>query len=81
MKMSCIIASEARKSLYRLIDDVAINHEPTIIKGKRNAAVLLSVEDWEDMQETFLVASNKDLANSLIRGKNTPYEECSADLD
>ena len=79
--MSYLIASEARKTLYTLIDEVAANHEPTVIKGKRNTAVLISAEDWEDIQETLLVASNKNLSDSLIKGKNTPYEECSTALD
>lgn len=52
--MSYLIASEARKTLYTLIDQVAANHEPALIKGKRNTAVLLSVEDWENIQETCL---------------------------
>ena len=80
-QMSCLIASEARKTLYTLIDEVAINHEPTLIKGKRNTAVLISVEDWKDIQETLLVASNKKLSDSLIKGSSTPYSECSTELD
>ncbi|WP_425363365.1 type II toxin-antitoxin system Phd/YefM family antitoxin [Candidatus Tisiphia endosymbiont of Hybos culiciformis] len=47
--MTYLIASEARKNLYKLIDLVAENHEPTIIKGKRNAAVLISEQDWKDI--------------------------------
>jgi antitoxin YefM len=79
--MSYLIASEARKTLYTLIDQVAVNHEPTLIKGKRNTAVLISVEDWEDIQETLLLASNKKLSDSLIKGKNTPYSKCSTELN
>ena len=79
--MSYLIASEARKTLYKLIDEVAVSHEPTLIKGKRNAAVLLSVEDWEDIQETLLVASDKKLSDSLLKGKNIPYDKCSTKLD
>ena len=79
--MSYLIASEARKTLYTLIDEVAVSHEPTLIKGKRNTAVLLSSEDWEDIQETLLVSSNKKLSESLIKGKNTSYDECSTKLD
>jgi PHD/YefM family antitoxin component YafN of YafNO toxin-antitoxin module len=45
-----LIASEARKNLYQLIDQIAITHEPTMIKGKRNKAVLISLEDWEDIR-------------------------------
>lgn len=33
--MNFLIASEAQKKLNRLINDVASNHEPTIIKGKK----------------------------------------------
>jgi PHD/YefM family antitoxin component YafN of YafNO toxin-antitoxin module len=79
--MSYLIANEARKTLYTLIDEVAVSHQPTLIKGKRNTAVLLSVEDWEDIQETLWVASNKKLSNSLIKGKNTPYNECSTEIE
>jgi len=79
--MSYLIASEARKTLYNLIDEVATTHQPTLIKGKRNTAVLLSVEDWEDIQETLLVAANRNLSDSLLKGRNTPYEDCSTNLD
>lgn len=79
--MSYLIASEARKTLYKLIDEVADSHEPKVIKGKRNAAVLISAEDWEDIQETLLVTSNKELSDSLLKGKNTPFDKCSTKLD
>jgi antitoxin YefM len=79
--MTYLNANVARKTLYTLIDEVALNHEPTLIKGKRNTAVLISIEDWEDIQETLMVAANKDLSDSLIKGKNTPYAECSIELD
>lgn len=79
--MTCLIASDARKSLYKLIDEVAISHEPTLIKGKRNSAILISVDDWKDIQETLLVASNKKLSDSIIKGLNTSFDECSTTLD
>ena len=79
--MSYLIASEARKTLYKLIDEVADSHEPKLIKGKRNAAVLISAEDWEDIQETLQVASNKELSDSLLKGKNTSFDKCSTKLD
>lgn len=79
--MTYLIASEARKSLYKLIDQSAVNHEPTIIKGKRNTAVLISIDDWEDIQETIFVASNTKLSDSIIEGLNTPFEKCSTTLD
>jgi antitoxin YefM len=79
--MTYLIASEARKNLYKLIDEVAISHNPTLIKGKRNTAVLLSFDDWQDLQETLLVSANEELSQSIIKGLNTPFEQCSAKLD
>lgn len=79
--MSYLIASEARKNLYQLIDQVGLNHEPTIIKGKRNSAVLISFKDWEDIQETLFVASNKELSESIIKGLETEFKDCSSKLE
>ena len=45
--MTGITATEARSNLYRLIDETAESHQPIVILGKRNKAVLVSEEDWE----------------------------------
>jgi prevent-host-death family protein len=45
-------ATEARKRLYALIDEVGQSHEPVQITGKRSNAVLLSPDDWRAIQET-----------------------------
>ncbi|HJD56917.1 MULTISPECIES: type II toxin-antitoxin system Phd/YefM family antitoxin [unclassified Candidatus Tisiphia] len=78
--MAYLVASEARKNLYKLIDMVAEEHEPTIIKGKRNTAVLISKQDWEDIQETLLVAKNKELSQSIIKGLTTDFKDCKTKL-
>lgn len=44
--MPMFAASEAKANLYRLIDEVAANHEPVIITGEHHNAVLVSQEDW-----------------------------------
>ena len=48
--------SEARKSLYLLVDDVAETHSPVSITGKRNTAVLISSSDWNAIQETLYLS-------------------------
>lgn len=35
----------------------------------------------ENNRETSLVASNEELSDSIIKGLNTPHEECSTDLE
>lgn len=42
--MKALTASEARANLYRLIDQSVESHEPIIISGRRNSAVLLSAD-------------------------------------
>jgi PHD/YefM family antitoxin component YafN of YafNO toxin-antitoxin module len=44
--MQTLSASNARSNLYRLIDEAAASHQPLVITGKRNNAVLVSKLDW-----------------------------------
>jgi prevent-host-death family protein len=79
--MTAITATEARAKLYRLIDEAASSHQPLLISGKRNKAVLISEEDWEAIQETLFLLSVPGMRESIREGMETPVEECSEDLD
>jgi antitoxin YefM len=79
--MSSLTATEARKRLYTLVDDVANSHEPVQIIGKRNSAVLVSEEDWRAIQETLFLASIPEMRESIREGLKTPVEECEEELD
>ncbi|MFZ0486620.1 MAG: type II toxin-antitoxin system Phd/YefM family antitoxin, partial [Arenicellales bacterium] len=79
--MTTITATEARAKLYRLIDEAASSHQPLLISGKRNKAVLISEEDWEAIQETLFLLSVPGMRESIREGMETPVEECSEDLD
>jgi len=70
--MSNVTASDARANLYRLIDEVAGNHEPVLITGKRANAVLISHEDWRSIQETLYLLSIPGMRESIRRGMKTP---------
>ena len=50
--MTTLTATEARKRLYSLVDEVKESHEPVQIVGKRSSAVLISEDDWRAIQET-----------------------------
>jgi prevent-host-death family protein len=63
--MSTITASEARASLFRLIDQAAESHKPIMISGKRANAVLISEEDWSDIQETLHLLTIPGLRESI----------------
>ncbi len=79
--MTSITASEARASLYRLIDEAAASHQPVIITGKRNNAVLLSEQDWSSIQETLYLLSIPGMREAIKEGMETPVEECEKELD
>ena len=78
--MSTLTATEARKRLYTLVDDVAESHDPIQIVGKRNSAVLISEEDWRAIQETLYLSSIPEMRESICKGLKTPVEECEEEL-
>ena len=79
--MATISATEARKNLYKLLDEVSETHEPVQITGRRNSAVLISEEDWKALQETVYLNSVPGMAESIQEGIKTPIDECDEDLD
>ena len=78
--MTALTASEARASLYRLIDEASINHQPVVITGKRHSAVLVAAEDWASIQETLYLLSVPGMRESVREGMSTPVDECSREL-
>mgnify|MGYP000940670914 FL=1 len=78
--MTTLTATAARKSLYSLVDDVAMSHDPIQIVGKRHSAVLVSEDDWRAIQETLYLTSIPGMRESIHQGLNTPIEECSEEL-
>jgi prevent-host-death family protein len=79
--MTSMTATEARKQLYKLLDDVAASHEPIEITGKRSNAVLISEDDWRSVQETLHLLSSPGLRESIVEGLATPIEELDEQLD
>ena len=74
-------ATEARSSLYKLIDQTADSHDPIVITGKRNNAVLLSEEDWAAINETLYLLSMHGMRESICEGLDADISECSDNLD
>jgi prevent-host-death family protein len=79
--VATITATEARSTLYKLLDRVAESHEPIQITGKRGNAVLVAEDDWRAVQETLYLLSMPGMRESIIEGMKTPVEECEGELD
>lgn len=79
--MTILSATEARKCLYSLVDDVAASHDPIQIVGKRNSAVLIAEEDWRAIQETLYLTSIPGMRESIQEGLKSPIVECDEGLE
>jgi antitoxin YefM len=78
--MTTLTATEARKRLYSLVDEVKESHDPIQIVGKRSSAVLISEEDWRAIQESLYLTSIPGMRESIKKGLKTPIEECDEDV-
>jgi len=79
--MKTLTATQARKEIYRLLDEASETHEPIHITGKRTNAVLISEDDWRSIQETLYLSSIPGMQESIIEGLQTPIEETDEELD
>jgi prevent-host-death family protein len=79
--MSVLTASDARSNLYRLIDQANESHEPIIISGKRNNAVLIAEDDWKALQETLFLISIPGMKESILSGMAEPLETSQKKID
>ena len=77
--MNSITATEARKKLYSLLDDVAESHHPIQITGKRSSAVLISEDDWRAIQETLYLQSIPGMKVSIKKGLKTSVDKCATE--
>jgi antitoxin YefM len=79
--MKTINATKARGKLYSLIDEAGDTHEPIHITGKRSNAVLISENDWNNIQETLYLLSIPGMRESIRKGLGASIAECTKDLE
>lgn len=81
--MTAITASEARKTLFPLIQQVNADHTPVEIVSRHGNAVLVSKEDWDSMEETAYLlrspANARRLAAAMERASRGEYGEHELD--
>lgn len=74
--MKSFSATDARANLYKLLDQIALEHQPLHIKGKRSSAILISEADWSAMQETLYLLSVPGMRESLLKSKKEKLSTC-----
>ena len=56
--MNTINITNARANLYQLVSDVNVGFNPiTIVNNKGKNAVLISEDEWENIEETLFLSS------------------------
>ena len=70
--MSTINITNARQNLFQLVSDVNIGFNPiTIVNKKGKNAVLISEDEWKNIEETLNLSSIPGLVDDVTNIKNT----------
>lgn len=64
--MTAIAATEARRTIFALIEQVTENCEAVEITSKRGNAVLMSLREYESLQETAYLLRSPANATRLL---------------
>ncbi|MBR4231203.1 MAG: type II toxin-antitoxin system Phd/YefM family antitoxin [Bacilli bacterium] len=64
--MSTINITKARQNLFQLVADVNVGFNPiTIVNNKGKNAVLISEEEWKNIEETLYLTSIPGLVDNI----------------
>jgi antitoxin YefM len=76
MIMETIMINQAQLDLPKLIADINQKHQPILIKETTGNAVLISEQEWNEIQETLYIQSISGLTESIHQAAATPLEDC-----
>jgi antitoxin YefM len=79
--MKRITAEQAQNDLEKVIKEAAAAHEPVGIDGTHEQGVLVSLADWNGIQETLYLLSVPGMRESILEGAAEPLDSCSEALD
>ena len=73
--------SQVRANIYNVMDETAETHEPVLITGKRNNAVLVSQEDWNAIEETLYLNAIPNMVSSIQESMEESDSEFSESVE
>ena len=68
--MKAIPITQARQDLFNIVDETIRDSRPIQIMGKRGGAVLVSVDDWNALQESLYLSAIPGFKESLAEAEN-----------
>ncbi len=77
--MSTINITNARQNLFQLVSDVNVGFNPiTIVNNKGKNAVLISEDEWKNIEETLYLSSIPDMVENINKiRKNENWEKAT----
>ena len=73
--------SQVRADIYNVMDETALTHEPVLITGKRNNAVMVSQEDWNAIEETLYLNAIPNMVSSIQESMKESNSEFSESIE
>ena len=73
--MKTIPITQARQDLFNIVDETIQSSIPIQISGKRGSAILISMEDWNALQETLYLLSSPGFKESLAEAENDEWAD------
>ena len=75
--MKRITAAQAQNDLDKVIEEAAAAHEPVGIDGTHVQGVMVSLADWNAIQESLYLLSVPGMLASIREGAAEPFDACS----
>ena len=79
--MITVSVKEASDKLLDLVENTIVKHQPVLISGKNNNAVLMAESDWQAMNETVHLWSVPGMRDAIKKGLSENLESTARKLN
>jgi len=76
-----VSVKEASDKLPYLVENTIVKHQPVLISGKNNNAVLMAESDWQAMNETVHLLSLPGMRDAIKKGLSENLESTARKLN
>ncbi len=76
INMETITIDQPQFNIAKLIAEINQKHQPILLQETTGKAVLISEQEWNEIQETLYLQSIPGMVDSIHQGAVTPIEDC-----
>jgi PHD/YefM family antitoxin component YafN of YafNO toxin-antitoxin module len=74
--MKKITINQPQLDLAQVVAEINEKHQSILIKGTTGNAILISEQEWKEIQETLYLQSIPGMVESIHQAAATPIEDC-----